>query len=70
MPRASGGHLDALVPKMDAAALHAVVHALPAHVRAVNPGLLDDIARKEFLLDDAAAESPPTTCRASERAGR
>ena len=31
-------------------------HALPAHVRAVNPGLLDDIARKEFLLDDAAAE--------------
>ena len=53
---ASGGHLDALVPKMDAAALHALVHALPAHVRAVNPGLLDDVARKEFLLDDAAAE--------------
>ena len=53
---ASGGHLDALVPKMDAATLHALVHALPAHVRAVNPGLLDDVARKEFLLDDAAAE--------------
>ena len=25
-------------------------------LRAAAPGLLDDIARKEFLLDDAAAE--------------
>ena len=53
---ASGGHLDALVPTMDAPALHALVHALPAHVRAVAPDLLDEISRKEFLLDDAAAE--------------